>query len=263
MAPPARPRTEASASRSGSSASSPVQSPAKHTYAKSVLFQTYTSNNRPATGAKLENSRYNSTSAAKIPLPDFVITQYDQYPAPPVYIDGKGHVLEDIIKRRPVTAPVFTQEDLHRLQMSNHFKRQSAQEQHAEKIALKYKAATAGIPSGVLGGSSGGAESTLYPSLGVTSGFHYEQKEPLPMAHSKGKVVVRKNKKKNPVLRPTSPSLVATPTGQLSLGYSPKPRTNTKPMTGILRDGTPDDWKTALFAGNDIKEGEKSRGPTR
>lgn len=240
------------------------------TYAKSVLFQTYTTNAAPVPGAQLENSRYSSTAAAKIPLPEFVIVQYDQYPAPPVYIDGKGHVLEDIIKRRPVTAPVQTQEDLHKLQIANHFKRQSQQEQYHQMLALKYKAATIGIPNGAAATSSAagagatsatpggtgfpGKSSSMYPSLGVTSGIHYEKVEPRPLTHSKGRVVVRKNKKKHPVLRPSSPNLAATPHGTLSLGYAPKPRTGTKPMTGILKDGTPDDWKTALFASNDIKD---------
>jgi type III secretion system FlhB-like substrate exporter len=238
-----RPSTESAANKS--------PSPNK-TYAKSVMFQSYASNTSPVRGAQLENSKYGSTSAARIPLPEFVVVQYDQYPAPPVYIDGKGHVLEDVIKRRPVTAPVQTQEELHRLQMSNHFKRQSQQEQYNQMLALKYKAATIGAPGGTPSGS--GITEKTYPSMGVTSGVHYEHVEPRPLTHSKGRVVVKKNKKKQALLRPRSPNMSAAPNGTLSLGYAPKPRTGTVPMSGILRDGTPDDWKTALFAGNDVRD---------
>ena len=232
-----------------------LSSPVKHTYAKSVLFQSYESNTKPS----LENNRFSQTSAAMIPLPEYVVTQYDEYPAPPVYIDGKGHVVEDLIRKRPVTAPVTTQEELHRLQMSNHFKKQSQQEQYNQLLALKYRAATTGAPNGTSSGA--GFPEKAYPNLGVSNGITYKQREPRPLTHSKGDVVVRKNKSKNARLRPSSPCLVANPNGTLSPGYSAKPRTGSKPLTGILRDGTPGDWKTQLFAGNDVQG--SGRGPKR
>lgn len=252
---PARPRPATEGGRSESP--SPPGSP-NRSYAKSVVFQKIYGNSQSASvrGAALKNSKYDSTSAAKIPLPDYVVVQYDQYPAPPVYIDGKGHVMEDVIHRRPVTAPVQTQEELHRLQMTNHFKRRSAQEQYNEMLALKYRAATSGMANGTPAAPDFPSRGAT-PSLGITSGVHYEQPETQPLPHSKGKIVVRKVKKKHLLLRPVSSNLAAAPNGTVSLGYSPKPRTGTKPLSGILKDGTPDDWKSVLFAGND---GDKETG---
>lgn len=55
-----------------------------------------------------------------------------------------GHVYEDTIKQRPYTAPVQTQQELHALQMSNHFKRASQKEQYHQMMINKYKANTIG-----------------------------------------------------------------------------------------------------------------------
>ena len=268
-------------------AHSPSRSPSGKTYAKSVMFQNYHSN-RP--GSSGPDAKCRQTAAAKIPLPDQVVIQYDEYPAPPVFLDGHGRVIEDTFHRRPVTSPVMTQEELHRLQMSNHFKKQTAHEQYQQMLALKYKSHTVGAPApstpNKRAGSSGSpgrsvpavgtnnnesagepnsSEQDDRPSFGVSNGIVYAQPKPKPIPHSKGRVVVRKNRKKDNKQRPSSPSFGLNANGTLSLGYGGKPRTGAKQIVNISFDVTknisPEDWKTQLFAGNDIPRSKTASAP--
>lgn len=262
-------------SPSSEGARSPGQSPSgKHTYAKSVMFQNYHSNRPYSSGP---DAKCRQTAAAKIPLPDQVVIKYDEYPAPPVFLDGRGRVVEDTYHRRPVTSPVTTQEELHRLQMSNHFKKQTAHEQYQQMLALKYKSHTVGAPvpstpskrtsssgspnrsvppASTANESAVGVTSHPRESLGVANGIVYAQPKPKPVPHSKGRVVVRKNRKKDSKQRPSSPSFGLNADGTLSLGYGGKPRAGAKQLTNISSDLTKnisqDDWKTQLFAGNDV-----------
>jgi len=161
--------------------------------------------------------------------------------------------------------------------MNNHFKKQTQQEHYQHMLALKYKSNTVGSPNspgnkksplsgtastqqgtGTGGGLTGSGRDN-YEKFQVTTGFHYEQAEVVPTPHSKGRVVVRKNRKKNPKLRPATGAFDVTGNGTLSLGYGGKPRSGTKQLTGISVDATKDisplDWKTQLFAGNDVQPG--------
>lgn len=74
-----------------------------HTYSKSILFGSYypteeedarnTANGKRYYGSK-SMSRLGASAAAMVPLPDYVVTEYLDYPRLPVYLNGKGDVLD-------------------------------------------------------------------------------------------------------------------------------------------------------------------------
>jgi hypothetical protein len=229
-------------------------------FSKSTLFQAYpgpsmTSPGGTGTGARpgsrgflqasLSTAKYAANAAAMIPLPDFVVTTHDEYPAPPVFLDGTGAVLEDTLKRRPYTAPVTTQEELHQQQMTNAFKKRSQQQQYQLMMAYRYNSNTLGAPSPIKPGSGNFLDSrpkpvtpgTYGPAGGsaegggggagraeVSSSFHYEQpkdkEQQRRSAHSKGSVVVRELQRKSTAgLRPSSPSYRVGQQGGILLSY--------------------------------------------
>jgi len=208
----------------------------RNSYSKSILFSTYP-DEIVAVGETLSpEEKYKSTAAAMIPLPDRVVMKYEEYPEPPVEMDGTGHVSAvdaDEPLLRPYTAPITTQRDLHELQMKNHFKKMSQKEQHYKMLQLRYP--NLGMPS-QMGVKTKFRYTNPFrgPMLGDST--HVEQ-----MSHSKGEVVVRDTPKgaMYPGIRTVSKNRRETPSS---------PHFSRLTVSG---GGNNTDWKTALFASND------------
>lgn len=212
-----------------------------NSYSKTVMFQ----KNPFVVKEQKRNNIISNSTPAMIPLPSYVITSYEEYPQSPVYITGTGAVQRHSDNRRPYTSPITTQNELHQLQMNNHFTRK-IQLDNKKEIHSKY------------------CNEYIHSNMLIKSGLHYEQDDYLKikndLKHSKGQIIVRKptNKINSSVRINTTPSFPTSSTdrgGTLDcFTYSSKPSSSSriKPLTGITNNIilTTDDWKKDLFANN-------------